>query len=240
MYNGLRLLVASILLIPVRAFAGDLIFHSGPGQVHLLELFTSEGCSSCPPAEERMSNLQRDPGLWKDIVPVSFHVDYWDNLGWPDRFASPAYTERQQSYAREWGSGSVYTPEFVLDGHEFLGAEIPVTSVSGGNLTVKLNSSRILSVQYQPAVPSSTVAWQAHVATLGLALETDVRAGENSGRRLRHDFVALSLRSLALHPGTNFATLTLPLPDEGEKAIAIWITQADHSAPVQATGGWTR
>lgn len=240
MRTVLQFLLATSLLLTASAVAGDTIFQSGPQQAHLLELFTSEGCSSCPPAEEHLSNLQSDPRLWKQIVPVAFHVDYWDKLGWPDRFASPAYTERQQSYAREWGSGSVYTPEFVLDGHEFVGAEIPVTSVSGGILTVKLNSSRILSVQYQPSAQSSTVAWQAHVATLGIALKTDVRAGENSGRHLRHDFVALSLLSLALHPGTNFASLTLPLPNEGEKAIAIWITQDDHSAPVQATGGWTR
>jgi len=240
MRTVIHFLLATSLLLTASAFAGDTIFQSGPQQAHLLELFTSEGCSSCPPAEEHLSNLQSDPRLWKQIVPIAFHVDYWDNLGWPDRFASHAYTERQQSFAREWGNGSVYTPEFVLDGHEFLGAEIPGTSVSGGNLTVKLNSSRILSVQYQPAAPSSTVVWQAHVATLGIALKNDVNAGENSGRRLRHDFVALSLLSLALHPGTNFATLTLPPPNEGEKAIAIWITQADHSAPVQATGGWTR
>ena len=212
MRTVLQFLLATSLLLTASAVAGDTIFQSGPQQAHLLELFTSEGCSSCPPAEEHLSNLQSDPRLWKQIVPVAFHVDYWDKLGWPDRFASPAYTERQQSYAREWGSGSVYTPEFVLDGHEFVGAEIPVTSVSGGILTVKLNSSRILSVQYQPSAQSSTVAWQAHVATLGIALKTDVRAGENSGRHLRHDFVALSLLSLALHPGTNFASLTLPLP----------------------------
>ena len=105
MYNVVRLLVASILLIPVRGFAGDLVFHSGPEQVHLLEFFTSEGCSSCPPAEERLSALQRDPELWKSLVPVSFHVDYWDNLGWPDRYAAPAYTERQQSYPRGQAGG---------------------------------------------------------------------------------------------------------------------------------------
>ena len=239
MYNGLRLLVASILLIPVRAFAGDLIFHSGPGQVHLLELFTSEGCSSCPPAEERLSALQRDPELWKSLVPVSFHVDYWDNLGWPDRYAAPAYTERQQSYAREWGSDSVYTPQFVLDGREFRGAEIPGPSASGSDLTVTLNSFRTLSVHYQSAEPSLKT-WQAHVATLGMALETDVRGGENNGRRLRQDFVALSLLTLALSPKTNSMTLTLPPPKDGEKAIAVWITQGNQFTPVQTTGGWTR
>jgi hypothetical protein len=236
MHNGLRLLAALILLIPVRGFAGDLIFHSGPEQVHLLELFTSEGCSSCPPAEKRLSAFQGDPRLWKELVPVSFHVDYWDYLGWPDRYAATAYTERQRSYAREWGSDSVYTPEFVLDGREFRGADFPGLSPSGGDLTVKLNSYRTLSVQYQPNAPGPAT-WRAHVATLGMGLETDVRAGENNGRSLRQDFVALSLQSIALHPGTKAATLTLPPPRDGEKAIAVWITQGDQSTPVQATGG---
>lgn len=239
MHIGIRLLAAAILLLPAPGFAGGLVFHSGPVKVRLLELFTSEGCSSCPPAEERLSALQHDPGLWKSLVPISFHVDYWDNLGWPDPYAAPAYTERQRSYAREWGSDSVYTPEFVLDGREFQGAEIPRPPAPGGDLTVRLNSSRSLSVQYQPVAQSLT-SWQAHVATLGMALETDVRAGENSGRRLRQDFVVLSLQSITLHPGTNAASLTLPPPKAGEKAIAIWITQGDQSAPIQATGGWTR
>ncbi len=223
----------------LRAFPADLVFHSGPEQVHLLELYTSEGCSSCPPAEERFSALERDPGLWKTLVPVAFHVDYWDNLGWPDRFASPAFTARQQSYAQEWGAGSVYTPEFVLDGREFRGADIPASSAPGGNLTVKLDSSRKLTVQYQPASPGAA-GWEAHAATLGMGLETSVRAGENGGRRLRHDFVVLSLVSLPLHGGTNSASLTLPAPKDGEKAIAVWITQADRSTPVQAAGRWTK
>ncbi len=239
MHNALHLLVASILLIPARGFGGDLIFHSGPEQVHLLELFTSEGCSSCPPAEERLSAFQRDPRLWKELVPVSFHVDYWDNLGWPDRYATPAYTERQRSYAREWGGDSVYTPEFVLDGREFRGAEIPGPPASGGDLTVRLNSSRVLSVQYQSTAARSLTIWQAHIATLGMALETDVRAGENKGRRLRQDFVALSLLTLTLDPKTNSGKLTLPAPKDGEKAIAVWITRGDQSTPLQATGGWT-
>jgi hypothetical protein len=204
----------------------------------LLELYTSEGCSSCPPAEERFSSLKANPALWKEVVPVAFHVDYWDNLGWPDRFASPAYTQRQQGYAREWATGSIYTPEFVLDGQEFRAAEIPAPSGSGGNLVVILDSARALTVQYQPATPAPGTLWEAHIALLGAGLTTEVRAGENGGRRLRHDFVALALLSLPLRAGTNAAALTLPPAKDGEKAIAAWITRADQSAPLQAAGGW--
>src|SRR6516164_9572668 len=91
-------------------------FESGPAQVSLLELYTSEGCSSCPPAEAWLGELSRNPNLWRAVVPVSFHVDYWDNLGWKDGFSSREFTLRQRFYAASWGSESVYTPGFVLNG----------------------------------------------------------------------------------------------------------------------------
>jgi len=105
----------------ISAGAGDIVLQSGPARASLLELYTSEGCSSCPPAEAWLSRLRDDARLWKEIVPVAFHVDYWDNLGWKDRFASAAFTARQRDYAARWNSGSVYTPGFVLDGQEWRG-----------------------------------------------------------------------------------------------------------------------
>src|SRR5688572_1610666 len=92
-------------------------------QVHLLELYTSEGCSSCPPADRWLSDLKDDPGLWKNFVPVAFHVDYWDHLGWKDKFARAAHTSRQRRYADEWGANTVYTPGLVLDGAEWRSRE---------------------------------------------------------------------------------------------------------------------
>src|SRR6478672_1752441 len=108
--------------------AADRVFESGPQKVHLIELFTSEGCSSCPPAEAWLSKLKTNARLWKDFVPVAFHVDYWDNLGWPDRFAAKPWTERQRTYATAWNTTTVYTPEFVLDGREWHAGEIPLAS----------------------------------------------------------------------------------------------------------------
>jgi hypothetical protein len=226
-------LLAAILLLPASAFAGDLVFQSGPAQTHLLELYTSEGCSSCPPAEAQIANYRTNPSLWKQIVPVAFHVDYWDSLGWPDRYASPAFTQRQQAYASEWGGDSVYTPEFVLDGREFQGGEIHPPTPAAGNLTATLNSTRNLAIQYKPVSPATT-PFEVHIATLGMGIESDVRAGENGGRRLHHDFLVLQLLS---RPLDSTAT-TLSLPDDGAKAIAIWITRAGKSTPIQAAGGW--
>ena len=98
---------------------------TGPANhVSLFELYTSEGCDSCPPAEGWISRLQQDQRLWKQLVPVTFHVDYWDYLGWRDPFDRHAYTERQQLIAAQ-ASGLagkvIYTPQFVLDGADWRG-----------------------------------------------------------------------------------------------------------------------
>src|SRR6516165_12381969 len=118
------------------------VFESGDTQSTLIELFTSEGCSSCPPAEKWLSGLKSKQELWKKTVPVAFHVDYWDRLGWRDRFAKPEFTSRQQRYAAEWGGDSVYTPGFVMNGREwrdwFSGNALPASSKKVGRLRVTL------------------------------------------------------------------------------------------------------
>ena len=94
-------------------------FESLEKRTALLELYTSEGCSSCPPAEAWLSRIRDSPGLWKEFVPVAFHVDYWDRLGWADRWATIEHSERQRAYAKSWRKDSVYTPGFVLNGSEW-------------------------------------------------------------------------------------------------------------------------
>jgi len=111
--------------------AAEARFESGPQQTALIELYTSEGCSSCPPAESWMSRLKDSPGLWKQFVPIAFHVDYWDRLGWRDRFSSQRWTERQRRYASLWQSESVYTPAVVVNGREQRG--LPDGSLSQPN-----------------------------------------------------------------------------------------------------------
>src|SRR5437763_11956930 len=91
--------------------ADPVTFQSGPKKVQLLELFTSEGCSSCPPAEASLSRLVGDSRLWRDFVPVAFHVDYWDRLGWKDPFVSVEWTKRQQRYAENWKRSEEHTSE---------------------------------------------------------------------------------------------------------------------------------
>ena len=229
------------------AFAEPLVFESAEAPATLVELFSSEGCSSCPPAEAWVSALKARPDLWKSVVPVVFHVDYWDNLGWPDRFASRAFTERQRRYANAWRTDSVYTPGFVVNGLEWRGwfdHEPPPAPKSAkvGKLRMTLRDGGHLDIVFTPfgAAPKSA---QVEVALLGGDLASDVRRGENSGRRLLHDFVVLHLGTAILGSEGNHLTATLSLPEKSialSNALAAWITTGDDRTPVQATGGWLK
>jgi hypothetical protein len=223
-------------------------FNSGPNRVSLIELYTSEGCSSCPPAERWLGALREAPGLWRDFVPVAMHVNYWDRLGWTDRFASRQFTEREYAYAKQWSAGNVYTPCFVRDGIEWhAGSRPPAASRDKvGVLSVSLREGGLARVEFSPAsIPRSTTEnLEVHVALLGSGFSSKVTAGENRGETLRHEFVALALESHALPPsdGAGYRA-EFPLPraaitDAPRHAVAVWITRQGGLIPVQATGGW--
>ena len=200
-----QLFVALIgtLLICRGLQADNLIFESGPKKVQLLELFTSEGCSSCPPAEASLGRLVDDPRLWREFVPVAFHVDYWDHLGWKDPFASGEYTNRQRAYAASWKGESVYTPAFVLNGREWRGATVPAAEGdAAGVLKVAVRNDETILVTFE-LVRTMARDYDVYVARLGFGMNINVRAGENSGRNLRHEFVVLSLAHEKLGPGTS-------------------------------------
>src|SRR5438067_9616919 len=132
--------------------ADDVVFESGPKKVQLLELFTSEGCSSCPSAEASFSRLVGDSRLWREFVPVAFHVDYWDRLGWKDPFASVEWTKRQQTYAENWKADTVYMPAFVLNGREWRNATVPIVDgAAPGVLKATVQDSNVVMISFEPA-----------------------------------------------------------------------------------------
>ena len=224
--------LAVFLMLTSIAAAGDIVIESPPTRAHLIELFTSEGCSSCPPADAWLRGLKSERGLWREFVPVAFHVNYWDHLGWSDRLASPRFTQRQRDYAALWRANSVYTPGFVLDGREWRDRVLPRASgEKAGVLKVRVAENRA-SVSF----PAGGRKLDAHLAWLTGEVMNDVKAGENRGRKLSHDFVALSLESQAIDPKSEVATFTTPKPAEA-KAVAAWITEAGRAEPLQATGG---
>lgn len=229
----------SLLMTTLASSAEERVFHSGPAPAALVELFTSEGCSSCPPAEEWLNMLKDAPGLWRDFVPVAFHVNYWDRLGWKDALATPGFTERQHAYAAAWRASSVYTPCFVRNGAEWRprgAAPKAGRPTDAGTLTLRWRSSDRTAL-----VESSSAArdLEVHVALLGGGIVNAVKRGENSGRTLRHEFVALRLESAALREGR--ATVALPPRTDlnvTRHAAAAWITRRGSLTPLQAVGGW--
>ena len=239
--------LVAIVFSTTKLMSASIQFQSAPTQTQLLELYTSEGCSSCPPAEEWLSRLKKNSKLWKDFVPVAFHVDYWDYLGWKDRFASEAYTQRQHAYANEWRNRSVYTPGFVLAGKErrngFNRDELPAPShLAVGTLTAKSENGDDWKIRFQPVAEKEASSYLIHAALLGFDRSSDVKAGENSGRKLQHDFVVLALvETSATRDGTAFeGTLSLSPKSLSPRktAFAAWVTPAKTLEPVQALGGW--
>jgi hypothetical protein len=237
-----------LFIQPMHAsIASTVTFESRETPTLLLELFSSEGCSSCPPAESWMSQLKNSSGLWRDFVPVVFHVDYWDRLGWPDRFASPEFTLRQRQYSGAWAADSVYTPGFVIDGKEwrgwFTGEHLPAPGSSKvGTLKVLVSDGTRAEIVFKPgsSLPDSA---QVELALLGNNLESVVKRGENGGRKLRHDFLVLNLLKTHLVKNGDLMTASIDLPkrmNEEPTALAAWINTGSATPSIQATGGWLR
>lgn len=231
-------------LVSTASCREPLRFASTGKQTALIELFTSEGCSSCPPAEAWIGKLLNDPGLWKDFVPVAFHVDYWDQLGWKDRFASAAFTQRQRAYAAAWKGESVYTPCFVVNGREWQqSAKAPRASEAGaGTLTVEEIADEKLVLAFSPG-EKRNARWEAHVVLLGAGLASNVARGENAGRELRHEFVALSHESAPMRESGQIVRAEFLIPKSAQQdaprlGLAAWVTLQGDLIPVQATGGW--
>jgi hypothetical protein len=235
------LLAASILGLEMNLQGQTAVrFESGPAQVSLLELYTSEGCSSCPPAEAWLSGLAQNPALWKTVVPVAFHVDYWDNLGWKDSFSSREYTQRQRRYAADWGSDSVYTPAFVLNGAEWQawGRTLPGNENPDAGKLLVLATGDQLKISYSPS--RSGGSYSAEIVPLKMNATSRVTRGENQGRTLTHQFIAMNLvRTDLSQSGGNFGA-DIDRPSDKADALAVWVTRAGSLIPIQAVGGFLR
>ena len=232
------ILIASLLVSAQQTYAQQTFVHEGPPP-QLVELYTSEGCSSCPPADRYMSTLINDPGLWTKIIPLAFHVDYWDYIGWKDRFALPTYKQRQYDYRKSGRLRSVYTPGWVVDGQEwrgfFQGRSLPITTRQNGHkLTVDLEE-RNVSVKLDSK--EADVSLVAHVALIGFDQQSNVTAGENHGKTLSHQFVVLDKQQKT----ANGSQWTFVIPDSeisNRQALAVWITPTNDMRILQATAGW--
>jgi hypothetical protein len=162
----------------------------------VLELFTSEGCSSCPPAELIVNELAQRPG----VLALSFHVDYWDDLGWRDRYSLASATERQRGYAHALHRSGVYTPQAVIDGsHDIVGSQRAalieaISSRREGIATSIAVSGGIAQIH----VGRGSDRGRANVLLVGYLREaiTPIGRGENSGRTLKESNIVISLQEL--------------------------------------------
>lgn len=236
-------LIATALLGTGTCYA-QTILKSGPDQVPMLELYTSQGCSSCPPADRWLSKLKRHPDLWEKVVPLAFHVDYWDYIGWRDPFAQPGFGQRQRHYAHEGGARTVYTPGMMLNGKDWRGwsrETLPNPKhPDAGILTVEFKQQQLL-VHYSPTEPDAQNL-QVNIALLGFDVKSDVTAGENRGRELSNDFIVLEMAQAPLQREGSTYSATLPEfhPDQEvpRYAIAAWVATTSKQTPLQAVGGW--
>ena len=185
----------------------------------VVELFTSEGCSSCPPADALLGELAQRP----DIVPLAFHVDYWDYIGWKDPYASAANTRRQHDYAAALGLHMVYTPQMVVDGRtDVVGSERGDVAAAIGKaavapkvaITIEKDAGgyRVLIPAAAPPAGGPATVWLAHFDS---QRETGVKRGENGGRTLKEYNIVREWRQIATWDGS---ALSLPLAMTGKPA----------------------
>lgn len=224
------------------------IYFESKESTRLVELFTSQGCSSCPIAERWLNKFADNSQLWVDVVPVAFHVDYWDQLGWKDIYASPKYSTRQRTYHARGNVKSVYTPGFLVNGQEWRGfysrTALPSTSLAG-KLSAVLNPAdisdpqrRLLNVDYTAAKNTLSASEKLHVAVLGVNIETQIQRGENAHRKLMQNFVVLE------HFTLEATNTKLPIDYERylrrapKLALAIWVQDSKTLEVNAVTGNW--
>ena len=202
----------------------------------VLELFTSQGCSSCPPADALLGELAQRPG----IVALAFHVDYWDYIGWKDPYASPANTQRQHDYAAALGLHMVYTPQMVVDGRtDVVGSERGDVEAAIGKAATQPKLAVAIEkgdAGYRAVIPAASSAPAGGPATVWLALfdtvqETRVARGENGGRTLKEFNIVREWREIASWNGEALSlSLAMPVkPDHNGCAV---IVQSPSTGPI--------
>jgi len=190
-----RLLVALPLLFASSFGYGETVFESSNESVPLIELFTSEGCNSCPPADAWLSSLRTSDGLWSRYVPVAFHVTYWDSLGWRDRFGQQKFDTLHETTAAH-ANAPVYTPGVFVAGREWRVWRRAPLSIDGlrdsivGVLKAEVGDA-IATVTFDS--PKAFTQLNVDLAWLQANQTTQVRRGENAGKNLHHEFVARAL-----------------------------------------------
>jgi hypothetical protein len=205
----------------------------------VLELFTSQGCDSCPQADARLNQLRQQP----DIIALAYHVDYWDYIGWKDTFGMAANSERQKSYAQSWGTSRIYTPELVVNGAKGVIAshEDDVSKALGAAaLTVPVGikvGTKMLEVTVAPvAGANEAVVW---LVTFRDHAQVAIDKGENAGKTMDYTQIVTGRQMLGLWDPTAGTHLKLPLAglmSDGANGAAILIQTDNGGLPGPIVG----
>jgi hypothetical protein len=210
---------------------------SGPQSPAVVELYTSEGCSSCPPADRWLSSLRPRP----EVIALAFHVSYWDRLGWVDRFAQPAFNERQRQLKGPSGASYVYTPQVLVNGQDWRHwPQLPAAPLPAVAEVQLQRDGPVLSARIgrQLAGPAP-VRWTGYWAVVEDGHRSDVRAGENAGEKLRHDHVVRQFQPVApwsadREQRMEWTPPVEPLPPGVSRRTVFVLVDATTQRPLQA------
>src|SRR6185436_8497323 len=212
----MRSLLWGLLAVPVFSHAAQCTAQSGPGTAALVELYTSEGCSSCPPADRWLSTLSSAPS--SSVVPLALHVDYWDYIGWKDPYAKREFSLRQRKLTHLQRMALVYTPQVMLQGRDFRGWGTPAFDQALATINAQPARARLgleirsaqqdgILVKVSAEILDASRAGDAglYLAAYENRLRSRVDAGENRGRTLTHDHVVLEWQGPLAFSGSKIA-----------------------------------
>jgi hypothetical protein len=201
----------------------------------LVELYTSQGCSSCPPADAFMTELVANP----DVIALALHVDYWDYIGWKDGFANAAFTERQKEYARAIGSRTIYTPQMIVNGMDRVEGNNPAAVNSLVRMHLAKPSEITLTLQRDGDQVLIRAAGRTGPAALTVNLvrytpsETvAIERGENAGETLTYHNIVTDLQAVGEWTGT--APLEMAATVTGEAPVAVFLQESGPGAILAA------
>jgi hypothetical protein len=231
-------LVASCAIIywPVASFGTQNMCaaQSAATLTPVIELYTSEGCSSCPPADQWVSTL-KTANAKGQVVAQAFHVNYWDYIGWVDRFAAPAYTTRQRQISAANKLDGIYTPQLVKNGQTTRGYEVNTSSTGLAKADIKLNQTAAESFEASVTPLDAQASWSAYFTVTEHGHQSRVTAGENKGENLAHDFVVRQYVPLGNYQGAQKLKLsTLSANAKNPRQINIVVTDSKTGKPLQA------
>jgi len=235
-----------LIIIAYQSFAEPVSFTSKDKKSTVIELFTSQGCSSCPSAEAYINAYIDNKDLWSKYIPIVFHVDYWDYIGWKDVFAQSQFTSRQYLYAKLKHVRTVYTPAFIVNGSAwrrgFFNSTPNANGLDNGVLDITVNGKKVVATFKMTAsniVRNNAMPLNLNIAVLGMDMVVDITAGENEGRLAKHNFVVLGYSSLLSDKSSwNMQLPVFKSVKSARYAFVSWISTQSDPTPLQAVGGW--